>query len=97
MLDNISLVDLPIFHLGCAGEQCIGCGIVHLSGRKCWPPQYELSFAPSSCPFLYDPDSSVLALDIVYLSWTSNRIFSFTLRFREITTPSVADHGDSDD
>ena len=47
--------------------------------------------------FLYDPDSSVLALDIIYLSWASNRIFSFTLRFREITTPSVADHGDSDD
>ena len=49
--------------------------------------------------FLYDQHSPVrdLPVDIIYLSWTSNRIFSFTLRFREITTPSVADHGDSDD
>ena len=49
--------------------------------------------------FLYDQHSPVrdLPVDIIYLSWSSNRIFSFTLRFREITTPSVADHGDSDD
>jgi hypothetical protein len=49
--------------------------------------------------FLYDQHSPVrdLPVDIIYLSWSSNRIFSFTLRFREITTPSVADHGESDD
>ena len=62
MLDS-SIFDLHISHPGRAGGQCSGCVTVHLSGRKCWPPQCERSFAPSSCP-------SCMIQIHQYLLWT---------------------------
>ena len=47
--------------------------------------------------YLYDQrEDLILPPDIWRLSWCSTRVYNFTVRFREIQTPSVAD-GSSDD